>query len=56
MMASATKGAAVEGSGSRHDLQQPLSMSLIILRFLDMSPARMVANVGMIPGFFTMYF
>jgi hypothetical protein len=26
------------------------------LRFLDMSPARMVANVGMIPGFFTMYF
>jgi hypothetical protein len=26
------------------------------LRFLDMSPARMVANLGMIPGFFTMYF
>jgi hypothetical protein len=56
MMASATKGAPVEGSGSMHDLQQPLSISLIILRFLDMSPARMVANVGMIPGFFTMYF
>jgi hypothetical protein len=56
MIASATNGAPVEGSGSMHALQHPLRIPLIILRFLDISPALIVANLGIIPGFFTMYF
>ena len=45
----------MEGSGSMQDRQQPLSIPLIILRFFEISPARIVANLGMIPGFFTIY-
>lgn len=56
MMASATNGAPVEGSGSMHDLQHPLRISLIILRFLEISPARIVAILGIMLGFFTIYF
>lgn len=56
MIASATNGVFVDGSGSMHDLQHPSKISQIILRFRAMSPARIVANLGMMPGFFTMYF
>jgi hypothetical protein len=55
IMASATKGTPVEGSTSVQDLQHPSSISQTILRLREISPARMVSNLGMIPGFLTMY-
>lgn len=56
MIASATNGTPVTGSGVMQDFQQPLSISRIILRFFEMSPARMDSIFGMIPGFLTMYY
>jgi hypothetical protein len=55
MIASAIKGMLVVGSGLIHESQHPSSISHIIFRFLDMSPARIDANLGIIPGFLTMY-
>lgn len=55
IMASATKGSPVIKSGRTHDSQHPWSISAIIFRFFEMSPARMDSTFGMIPGFFTMY-
>ena len=55
IIASATKGSPVFKSGLTQDSQQPWSISAIILRFFEMSPARMDSTFGMIPGFLTMY-
>lgn len=54
-MASATNGMDDRGSGSIHDLQQPLSISAIILRFFCMSPALRLFMLGISPGLRTMY-
>jgi hypothetical protein len=54
-MASAMNGTPVSGSGSMHDFQHPSNISEIMARFLPMSPALIVENLGMMPGFFTMY-
>lgn len=55
IMASATKGTPVSWSGWMHEFQQPSKISAIISRFFPMSPAMMVENFGMMPGFLTMY-
>jgi len=55
IIASATKGSLVLGSGSIHDLQHPSSISKIILRLRVISPPRKDARLGMIPGLLTMY-
>jgi len=55
MIASATKGTPVTGSGSIQESQQPCNICLIIFCFFEMSPARIESNFGMIPGFLTMY-
>ena len=54
-MASATKGACVDGSVSMHEFQQPSSISSTIDRFLGMSPRIKVFILGIRPGFLTMY-
>ena len=53
MIASATNGKPVDGSGSIQDFQHPSSIWEIILRFREISPARMVSSLGIIPGFLT---
>ena len=54
-MASATKGAPEMGSASKHESQQPWSISLIIRRLRPMSPPRRDSIEGIRPGFLTMY-
>lgn len=54
-MASAINGSFVSGSDSKQDLQQPSSISKTILRLREISPARIVANFGMMLGFLTIY-
>ena len=56
IIASATNGMFVDGSGSKHDFQHPSSISDIIFRFFAISPARIDSNFGIMPGFFTIYF
>jgi hypothetical protein len=55
MIASATNGVFVSGSGSIYDLQHPSSIVYIILRFCEISPLIIVLNLGIMPGFLTMY-
>lgn len=55
MMAFATNGSPVLGSGSMHDFQQPSNISDIIFRLREISPARKVFIFGIRPGFLTMY-
>ena len=56
MMAFATNGSPVKGSGQKQLSQQPSIISLIILRFKPTSPRFMDSIVGMRPGFRTMYY
>lgn len=56
MMAFATKGSWVMGSGEMQEDQQPAKISEIISRFLPISPSRSELIFGMSPGFLTMYF
>ena len=56
MMAFATNGSPVKGSGQKQLSQQPSIISLIILRFKPTSPRFMDSMVGMRPGFRTMYY
>ena len=56
MMAWATKGSWVWGSGSMHDFQQPSSISTIMARLRWISPSRRVFIPGIRPGFLTIYF
>lgn len=46
MIASATKGELVSGSGLMQESQKPISMRLYIERFLCMAPSRRVARSG----------
>jgi hypothetical protein len=55
MMAYAMNGTPVSGSGSMHDFQHPSNIPEIMVLFSPMSPAFIVENLGIMPGFFTMY-
>lgn len=56
MIASATNGRFVFGSGSIQDLQHPSRISKTILRLRDISPSRILENLGTMPGLLTMYY
>jgi hypothetical protein len=55
MIASATNGVLVIGSGSIHEFQHPSSISQIIFLFFAISPLNIVSMLGRMPGFRTIY-